>query len=239
MNYEQKVLRDMEKWKLELSSKPNMFKRLSKNTQNKVNSFIPEKVHHFITESIKKMVQATLAGSNITTKKRDDIESLTLEEKEKLVLEKLDKFKRTAAAEGAGTGAGGILLGLADFPLLLSIKIKFLFEACSLYGFDPKKYEERLFLLYIFQLAFSSEEHRKEVLTIIENWENEVEDRKELDWRTLQQEYRDFLDLVKLFQMVPGFGAVVGAYANFNLLDQLGKTAMNCYRMRIMNKTRN
>ena len=82
MNYEQKVLRDMEKWKLELSSKPNMFKRLSINTQNKVNSFIPEIVHHFITESIKKMVQATLAGSNITTKKRDDIESLTLEEKE-------------------------------------------------------------------------------------------------------------------------------------------------------------
>ena len=238
MNYEEKVLREMEKWKLELSSKQNMFQRLSKNAQNKVNSLIPEKVHHFITESIKKMVQATLAGSNITTKKRDDIESLTLEEKEKLVLEKLDKFKRTAAAEGAGTGAGGILLGLADFPLLLSIKIKFLFEACSLYGFDPKKYEERLFLLYIFQLAFSSEEHRKEVITIIENWESEVEERKELDWRTLQQEYRDFLDLVKLFQMVPGFGAVVGAYANFNLLDQLGKTAMNCYRMRIINKTR-
>lgn len=238
MNYEEKVLREMEKWKLELSSKQNMFQRLSKNAQNKVNSLIPEKVHHFITESIKKMVQATLAGSNITTKKRDDIESLTLEEKEKLVLEKLDKFKRTAAAEGAGTGAGGILLGLADFPLLLSIKIKFLFEACSLYGFDPKKYEERLFLLYIFQLAFSSEEHRKEVITIIENWESEVEERKELDWRALQQEYRDFLDLVKLFQMVPGFGAVVGAYANFNLLDQLGKTAMNCYRMRIINKTR-
>ena len=32
---------------------------------------------------------------------------------------------KIAAAEGAGTGAGGILLGLADFPLLLTIKIKF------------------------------------------------------------------------------------------------------------------
>ncbi len=27
--------------------------------------------------------------------------------------------------EGAGTGAGGIFLGLSDFPLLLGIKVKF------------------------------------------------------------------------------------------------------------------
>ena len=51
---------------------------------------------------------------------------------------------KIAAAEGAGTGAGGILLGLADFPLLLGIKIKFLFDAATLYGFDTSNKEERL-----------------------------------------------------------------------------------------------
>ncbi len=61
---------------------------------------------------------------------------------------------KIAAAEGAGTGAGGILLGLADFPLLLTIKIKFLFDAATLYGFDTSKQEERLFILHVFQLAF-------------------------------------------------------------------------------------
>jgi hypothetical protein len=41
-------------------------------------------------------------------------------------MEKLNFYKKAAAASGAGTGAGGILLGLADFPLLLSLKMKFL-----------------------------------------------------------------------------------------------------------------
>jgi hypothetical protein len=31
---------------------------------------------------------------------------------------------------------------------------------------------------------------------------------------------------------VPGIGAVVGAYANYQLLDKLAETAINAYRMR-------
>ena len=61
---------------------------------------------------------------------------------------------KIAAAEGAGTGAGGILLGLADFPLLLGIKIKFLFDAATLYGFDTSKQEERLLSFTFFSLPF-------------------------------------------------------------------------------------
>ena len=61
---------------------------------------------------------------------------------------------KIAAAEGAGTGAGGILLGLADFPLLLTIKIKFLFDAATLYGFDTSKQEERLLSFMFSNLPF-------------------------------------------------------------------------------------
>ena len=32
----------------------------------------------------------------------------------------------------------------------------------------------------------------------------------QFDWRTFQQEYRDYIDLAKLAQMLPGVGAVVG-----------------------------
>ncbi len=87
----------------------------------------------------------------------------------------MDEYKKIAAAEGAGTGAGGILLGLADFPLLLTIKIKFLFDAATLYGFDTSKQEERLFILHVFQLAFSSDDHRKEIWKAIETWDTEKE----------------------------------------------------------------
>ena len=96
-------------------------------------------------------------------KKRLPLE-LNLQEQDERLQEKLTTFRKTAVVEGAGTGAGGILLGLADFPLLLSIKMKFLFEAAAIYGFDTDEYEERLYILHIFLLAFSSEEKRKETL---------------------------------------------------------------------------
>ncbi|WP_223700793.1 EcsC family protein [Sutcliffiella deserti] len=231
---DRKILEEVTKWKLQLTKRSSMFQRFSKGAQNKVNNMIPEKVHTIMRESIKKMVQATLVGSNITTKKREDISLLSLDEKEKLLMDKIDKYKRTAAVEGAGTGAGGIFLGLADFPLLLSIKMKFLFEAATIYGYNVKNYEERIFILYIFQLAFSGDEHRRAVLETLENWELHKEEVKELDWQVFQQEYRDYIDLIKMLQMIPGLGAIVGAYANYNFLDHLGKTAMNCYRMRYL-----
>lgn len=66
--------------------------------------------------------------------------------------------------EGAGTGAGGILIGLTDLPLLLGIKIKLLYELASIYGFDVKDYRERMYILNIFQLAFSSQDHVNKIL---------------------------------------------------------------------------
>jgi hypothetical protein len=138
--------------------------------------------------------------------------------------------------EGAGTGAGGILLGLADFPLLLTIKMKFLFDIASIYGFNTSEYEERVFILYVFQLAFSSDETRKNTLIEIENWEDKKQALVEMDWRQFQQEYRDYIDFAKILQLVPGIGAFVGAYANNNLLKHLGETSMNAYRLRILKK---
>ncbi|RSD29286.1 EcsC family protein [Mesobacillus subterraneus] len=231
--YELKIYEEIVEWKRKLKKRSGVLARVSKKAQTKVNQVIPEKVHQILTESVKNMVKATLAGSNLTTKKQQGA-GKSLAEKDELLQKKLAGFRKTAAVEGAGTGAGGILLGMADFPLLLSIKMKFLFEAASIYGFDPSKYEERLYILHVFQLAFSSDEKRKEILDKVENWESRKTELLELDWQDFQQEYRDYIDFVKMLQMIPGVGAVVGAYANYNLLDQLGETAMNAYRMRIL-----
>ncbi|WP_204954027.1 EcsC family protein [Metabacillus crassostreae] len=235
MGYETQMAEEARLWKHKLLKRPSLFERTSKKAQSKMNTFIPEKVHLTITESIKKMVEATLVGSNMTTFPKK-IENLTFEEREKLVEKSIGTFKKTAAIEGASTGAGGIFLGLADFPLLLGIKMKFLFEVASIYGYSTKEYEERLFLLYVFQLAFSSDTHKENVLEIIENWEMKKHEIKDLDWRVFQQEYRDYIDLVKLMQVLPGIGAVVGGVANYQLLNQLGECAMNCYRLRLFSK---
>jgi len=233
--YEQQVQEQLFQWGKKVMQKSSLLNRLSKRAQTKVNELIPDKVHEVITESIKKMTQAALFGSDFLTPGKD-VSLLSLEKREKLVLEKIKMYKRMAAIEGAGTGAGGIFLGLADFPLLLSIKMKFLFEVAVLYGFDTKKYEERLFILHVFQLAFSSDEHRRYIYRIIQQWEKEKERLMDVDWRVFQQEYRDYIDFVKMLQLVPGIGAVVGAVANYNLLDHLGETAMNCYRFRLLTK---
>lgn len=233
VNYTMKVEQELYFWKHKMSRRSGLFSRASTRAQTKINRLIPEKIHQVMTESIKNMVKATIVGSNMTTKKGLSKE-VSLYDKDQLLKESLSAFKKMAGIEGAGTGAGGIFFGLADFPLLLSIKMKFLFEAAAVYGFDTDEMEERIFILHIFLLAFSSEKKRKETLSIIENWEQHKQLIVDMDWRVFQQEYRDYIDLVKMFQMVPGIGAVVGAVANYSLLDHLGETAMNSYRMRVL-----
>ena len=78
------------------------------------------------------------------------------------VRKRIGFYKKTGATEGALTGAGGFWLALADFPLLFGIKIKLLFEIAALYGYPVNDYRERLYILHIFQLAFSSQQRRRE-----------------------------------------------------------------------------
>lgn len=234
---EQQILRELRLWQQEMSRKPSLTNRMAKGMQNKVNNLIPVKVHEAITFTIKNTVKAVLTGSEYLGRK-PDLTYSTLQDKERLVREKLDFYKKAAATSGAGTGAGGILLGLADLPILLSLKIKFLFDVAGVYGFDVKDFRERLYILYIFQLAFSSQQKRIEVYRQVLEWEQNAdslpESMDDFDWQAFQQEYRDYIDLAKMLQLMPGIGAFVGAYANYRLMDKLGETAMNAYRLRLL-----
>lgn len=219
-----------------MQRKPSFTNRLAKKVQKKLNSYIPEKIHEAITVTIKQMIRVVLFGAGLIAPKPNKTD--TLETKERLILERIKIYRRTAAAEGGVTGAGGILLGLADFPVLLGIKIKLLFDIAALYGFDVKDYKERIYILYIMQLAFSSQEERRKVYSKIDDWEAHAkrlpDDINQFDWRTFQQEYRDYLDLAKMAQLIPIIGAPVGIVVNYRLIRKLGETAMNAYRMRVV-----
>lgn len=232
--YEDQALHELKEWQRKMIKEPSLLDVLSKGVQNKINNLIPERAHQVITVSIQKMVQSVLFGAKFITSK--PLQEGTLELREMYVKQKIDSYRNTAVTEGAVTGAGGILLGLADFPILLTIKIKLLFEIASLYGYNVKDYKERLFILYVFQLAFSSQKRRNEVYRRIEEWDNYIstlpDQAEKFDWRTFQQEYRDYIDLAKLAQLVPIIGAAVGAIANYKLINLLGRTAVNSYRMR-------
>ena len=234
--YQQQVQQQLEAWQKEMLEKPGFFNRMSKKLQTKINSYIPEKVHNAITVAIKQMVRGVLFGARITTALQHKERSL--EVKEAIIQERIKFYRTTAAAEGGITGAGGILLGLADFPLLAAIKIKLLFEIAAAYGFNVNDYKERLYILYIFQLAFCSIEERRKIYLQMADWNNHVqqlpEDINAFDWRNFQQEYRDYIDLAKMAQLIPVIGAPVGAVVNYGLIKKLGITAMNAYRMRLM-----
>ncbi|MCF6136187.1 EcsC family protein [Pseudalkalibacillus berkeleyi] len=235
------VKRELNEWEKKILKRSPLYKRAANKIQKQINQRIPEKVHNVVTNSIMHMIKATLTGTEYTTK-RPPLLGKTLQERDGLLLERKEAYKKTAMAEGAGTGAGGILWGLADFPLLVGIKMRFLFESARIYGYDTRNDQERIFLLHIFLLAFSSDDIRKETYVAIKNWEQTKEkwatkeSIQDYDWRTFQITYRDHIDLAKMLQMVPGFGAIVGAYVNYHFLDQLGETAMNCYRLRYLHE---
>ncbi|MGB7999284.1 MAG: EcsC family protein [Anaerobacillus sp.] len=237
-HYRIEVEEDVASWERKIKKKSSILSRSAKKLQQRINRAVPERIHTIITTSIKTMVHGVLAGNTYTVKSPLQIQSLRLKDKEAKQL--IQTYKRIAAAEGAGTGAGGILLGIADFPLLLSIKMKFLFDMASIYGYDAKRLEERILILYIFQMAFSSDETRREVYERVQNWDTFLEQKtvretfNEHDWKTFQLEYRDYIDLPKLLQLIPGIGAVVGAYVNYHFIDWLGETAMNTYRKRLL-----
>ena len=233
--YEDAVVRELNLWRQKMMRNPSTFNRLSKTIQTRLNRFIPEKVHQAITATIKQMIRAVLFGAEFLTR-QPVVEPLSLEEREERVRIRIAFYKNAGAAEGGVAGAGGFLLAMADFPLLIALKMKLLFEIAAIYGYPVNEYKERLYILHIFQLAFSSQERRQAIFQQMTNWQAKSqqlpEDINQFEWRTFQQEYRDFIDLVKMAQLIPGIGAAVGLVANYRLIDSLGQTAMNAYRMR-------
>lgn len=231
---ETQVQQELHAWQQKMQAAPGPLDSLTRTVQTRLNALLPEKLHQAITATIRQMVQAVLFGSKYLT--RRPLPEGTLAEREQIIRTRIRRYRHVAVVEGAATGAAGFFVGLTDFPLLLGIKLKLLFDVAALYGYDVQDYTERLYLLHVFQLAFSSQHTRNATYQRLARWDEYRRrlppDAADFDWRTFQQEYRDYIDLAKLAQLIPFIGAAVGAVANYRLLEQLGETAMNCYRMR-------
>ncbi len=235
-DYDRHAHQEMRDWQAAMRRRPTLFDRLSRGVQMRVNAVIPERVHAAVTTAIKQLVRGVLFGATHTSSAPLHGE-WSLVARELRVQDCVATYRGAATLEGAATGAAGFLVGMADFPILLGIKLKLLFEIAALYGHDTRQYPERLYLLHLFQLAYSSRAARPAVLDRLENWEAYAQtlpaDVHAFDWRTFQQEYRDYIDLAKLAQLLPVVGAAVGAVANYRLITHLGEVATQGYRMRL------
>lgn len=233
--YQRYAYREMMQWCKRMDKNPGLFNSLTSGIQKKLNSFIPDKVHRGITATMRQMIQGLMMGTKFISPAPHQFSHLKyIEDKTQ---RRIDSHRLTAAAEGGLTGAGGFLWSLADLPLLLGIKIKLLQDIAAIYGYNGKKMKEKIFLLLVLQMAFSSDKVRRQTLNQIIEFDQKYPDAEEgnlaqVDWHTLQQQYRDYIDLAKLLQMMPIIGAVVGTVANYRLVKLLGKTAIQCYRIR-------
>ena len=225
-------------WRRSMQKRPSWVNKATRGVQKKWNKIIPEKVHEAITKAIREMIRGMQYGAGKIAIKMDS--GSTLHQREMRALKKIKRYQQVGAVEGGLTGAGGFLWAMADLPLLLSVKMKLLYDLAAIYGFDTRDYRERLFLLHIFQLAFAGQQHRNKIFDIVDDWDyyscQFPENMEDFDWRSFQQEYRDYIDLAKMAQMVPVIGAAVGLIANYKLLEKLGETAIQSYRMRIFEK---
>ena len=189
---ESQVLIELHAWQRQMQRPPSLLNRFARRVQIRLNTLLPERVHQAITGAIKQMVRGVLFGSQHTTSK--PVTNASFAQREAAVRGQIRNYRTVATAEGAVTGAGGFLLGLADFPLLLSLKLKLLFDTAARYGYDVHDYTERLYLLYVFQLAFSSQHTRNATYRRLADWDayrlTLPLDPNEFDWRTFQQEYR-------------------------------------------------
>ncbi|MBI1197682.1 MAG: EcsC family protein [Phenylobacterium sp.] len=219
-------------WRAGLLKPEGGLGRAARGVQGRINRLIPEQVHATVTSVVERMTRTILTGANLTT--AAPLQGADLAERDRRALAAIDGYRKTAAVEGGVTGAGGFWMALADFPALMVIKLKLLFDLSAIYGHDAEAFAERLYLLQLFQLAFSGGGRRADLLAAIEDWDARPhpDDFAHFDWRRFQIEYRDHIDLAKLAQMIPLVGAPVGAVVNWRLTERLGETAMNGYRMR-------
>lgn len=229
--YENRALSAALAWRERQKKQPGAWDRTTRATQDRINNIIPEPVHKAVTAVMKQMTRAIMTGSGWIS--GQPMTFGTLEEREQAVRDRIKVYRRTASVEGGVAGAGGFVLAAVDLPALMAIKIKLLFEICALYGHDSRDPAERLYILRIFQLAFSSARQRPEALRALEaSVPDNKEQSVEIDWRQFQLEYRDYIDLAKMAQLLPVIGAPVGAVANWRLTSHLANTAIQAYRLR-------
>src|SRR5690606_29557420 len=132
--YENKIMEELHRWEQQFAKPPGVLERASKTLSTKINELIPERVHQTITSVVKAIVRTSLFGAEYTPQRPAQVFT-SLEEADKLAKEVHGLYQKIAVAEGAGTGAGGIMFSAVDFPALIAIKMKFLFELAHVYGY--------------------------------------------------------------------------------------------------------
>ncbi|MZP30519.1 EcsC family protein [Heliobacterium undosum] len=237
--YTSRVVESLIRWDNEMrDTRAGFFDKMTRKLQQKVDDLIPESIHKAITVALETVVKGFLAGIALlpaSTEPRPGALAQMDDEAQRII----DRYKKIAAIEGAGTGMGGAVLAAVDFPALITIKLKMLQEIAWLYGYDARTPQERNYLVHVFLLAFASGDVQREIYETVRRWDRLPvtslrPESSQFDWRRFYKEYRDGIDTRKLLGFLPVVGAPVNAWANYSLAGDLGETAQKAFQLRFL-----
>ncbi|MBM7867463.1 EcsC family protein [Heliobacterium gestii] len=237
--YTKRLVASLIRWDGEIREmQTGFFDKLTGKFQQKVDGLIPESVHQAITVALETVVKGFLAGISLLPASSEP-RPATLAQRDDEAKRIVDRYKKIAAIEGAGTGMGGAILAAVDFPALITIKLKMLQEMAWLYGYDARIPQERNYLVHVFLLAFAAGDVQREIYETIRRWDRLPAtacspESSHFDWRRFYKEYRDGIDTRKLLSFLPIVGAPVNAWANYSLAGDLGDMAQKAFQLRFL-----
>jgi hypothetical protein len=150
--------------------------------------------------------------------------------------------KILAGLEGAGTGAGGLILIAADVPAVMTLNLRFIAQIAHTYGFETSSQEERAFALNLHGAASADHATKTAFLNNLNKIAMDV--ARGRAWKDLGEHgfvglARKVAQLIgtsltkkKLAQLIPIVGAVVGGGVNYAYTHQNLEAARMMYRKR-------
>jgi hypothetical protein len=136
-----------------------------------------------------------------------------------------------ATAEGAATGAGGVLTTLIDVPLLFVLALRTVLRIGHCYGYPLDQPKDRPFVLGLLIAATSgSLEIRRQRLSRLRELEDLVLEEAQVE--ILTEEVLAFLFQLEVFEGVPGIGAISGALLNLMFMHRVDITARRVFQER-------
>ncbi len=172
----------------------------------------------------------------------EDLRTLPVEVLDEISHRSLRAGKALSAVEGAGTGAGGLLLAAVDVPALLTINLRFISQIAHTYGFETASRQEQAFVLNVLGAASAKGAARGAFVDDNNRLAQQLALKgplRQLDSKALAALAKKVVELIgrrlterKLAQLVPIVGAVVGGGINYAYTRDTLVAARMMYRKR-------
>jgi len=173
-----------------------------------------------------------------------EVEELTMEQRDHLSQGYISGGTTLSVLQGAGLGAGGAALVLADLPLLISLNLRMLCQLSCLYGFNPEDFRERQYMLELLGLDYAEHGSKLGRLPDMSTVTVQIvksmpvsQMKKNLLLEVVQRVGRTMgvrLSKSKMLQIVPLVGAFVGAGVNHQFTSRNASTGFMAYRARYL-----